>query len=101
MFTTDRIIFRCEFSWGFFNPLSANPTKWSNTLKQFVDNLPTNCLSVFDNFAGLARKRLTLENFPNRFQVLTPKRQHVHGIKVSHATPLLKHIPSKHLPVQS
>ena len=20
-----------------FNPLSANPTKWSNTLKQFVD----------------------------------------------------------------
>ena len=21
----------------FFNPLSANPTKWSNTLKQFVD----------------------------------------------------------------
>ena len=28
------------------NPLSANPTKWSNTLKQFVGNLPTNCLSV-------------------------------------------------------
>ena len=26
-----------------FNPLSANPTKWSNTLKQFVDSLPTNC----------------------------------------------------------
>ena len=24
------------------NPLSANPTKWSNTLKQFVGNLPTN-----------------------------------------------------------
>ena len=21
------------------NPLSANPTKWSNTLKQFVDSL--------------------------------------------------------------
>ena len=21
---------------------------WSNTLKQFVGNLPTNCLSVFD-----------------------------------------------------
>ena len=29
-----------------FNSLSANPTKWSNTLKQFVGNLPTNCLSV-------------------------------------------------------
>ena len=24
-----------------FNPLSANPTKWSNTLKQFVGKLPT------------------------------------------------------------
>ena len=35
-------------------PLSANPTKWSNTLKQFVDNLLTNCLSVFDQFVGLA-----------------------------------------------
>ena len=33
-----------------FNPLSANPTKWSNPLKQFVSNLPTNCLSVFDHF---------------------------------------------------
>ena len=26
-----------------FNPLSANPTKWPNTLKQFVGKLPTNC----------------------------------------------------------
>ena len=33
-----------------FNPFSANLTKWSNTLKQFVGNLPTNCLSVFDHF---------------------------------------------------
>ena len=40
------------------NPLSANPTKWSNTLKQFVGNLPTNCLSVFDHFVGLALKGL-------------------------------------------
>ena len=31
----------------FFNPLRANPTKWSNTLKQFVGNLPKNCLNVF------------------------------------------------------
>ena len=37
-----------------FNPLSANPTKWSNTLKQFAGNLPTNCLSVFDHFVKLA-----------------------------------------------
>ena len=36
-----------------FNPLSANPKKWSNTLKQFVGNL-TNCLNVFDHFVKLA-----------------------------------------------
>ena len=41
-----------------FNPLSANPTKWSNTLKQFVGNLPTNCLSVFDQFVISALKGL-------------------------------------------
>ena len=39
-----------------FNPLSANPTKWSNTLKQFVGKSATNCLSVFDHFVGLAPK---------------------------------------------
>ena len=41
------------------NPLSANPTQWSNTLKQFVGNLPTNCFSVFDYFVKLALKGLT------------------------------------------
>ena len=40
------------------NPLSAIPTKWSNTLKQFVGSLPTNCLSVFDHFLKLAFKGL-------------------------------------------
>ena len=35
------------------NSLSANPKKWSNTLKQLVGNLPTNCLNVFDHFWGL------------------------------------------------
>ena len=35
------------------NPLSANPTNWSNTL-----NLPTNCLSVFHHFVISAHKRL-------------------------------------------
>ena len=29
------------------NPLSASPTKWSNTIKQFVGKLPINCLSVW------------------------------------------------------
>ena len=43
---------------GWFNPLSANFTKWSNTFKQLVGNLPTNCLGVLDHFVGLALKGL-------------------------------------------
>ena len=42
-----------------FNSLSPNLTKWSNILKQSVGKLPTNCLSVFDHFVGLASKGLT------------------------------------------
>ena len=45
----------------FLNPSSANPTKWSNLLKQFVGfvgKLPTNCLSLFGQFVELALKRL-------------------------------------------
>ena len=38
-----------------FNPISANPTKWSNTLKQ--------CLSVFGHFVGLALKGLKLASY--------------------------------------
>ena len=45
------------------NPVRANFTKWSNTLKQFVGNLPTNCLSVFDHFVGLALKGLINESY--------------------------------------
>ena len=41
-----------------FNPFSANITRWSNTVKQFAGKLPTNCLSVFDHFVGLALKGL-------------------------------------------
>ena len=53
-----------------FNPLSANFTKWSNTLKQFVGNMPTNCVSVFDYFVGLAlnglkHSRITLKKGPS------------------------------------
>ena len=58
----------CVHLW--LNPLSPNPTKWSNTLKQFVDNLPTNCLNVFDHFVKLALKglkahSLVWDNFGN------------------------------------
>ena len=42
-----------------FNPLSANPTKWSNALKQFVDKVPTNCLSVIGYFVKLGLKGLS------------------------------------------
>ena len=42
------------------NPLSAKFIKWSNTLKQIVDKLPTICLSVFDHFSGLVLKGLKL-----------------------------------------
>ena len=50
------------------NPLSSNFTKWSNTLKQFVSKLPTNCLSVFDHFVGLALRGLiqTKKDIPIR-----------------------------------
>ena len=41
------------------NPLSANITKWSNTLKQFISKFQANCLSVFAHFVGLALKGLT------------------------------------------
>ena len=53
---------KVEISLKCFNPLSANPTKWSDTLKQFVANLPTNCLSVFDHFVILALKGLRIES---------------------------------------
>ena len=48
------------------NPLIPDPTKWSNTFKLFVGNLPTNGLSVFVNFVGLVLKacvRYFLSNF--------------------------------------
>ena len=39
----------------YISPLSANPTKWSNTLKQLVGKLRAN-LSVFDHFVKLVLK---------------------------------------------
>ena len=42
----------------YYNPLSADFTKWPNAHKQFVGKLPTNCLSVFGHFLGLTLKRL-------------------------------------------
>ena len=48
------------------NPSSANPTKWSNTVKQFVGCCRRIVLSVFDHFLGLALKELKVyEKHPN------------------------------------
>ena len=44
-------------------PLKRKHTESSNTLKQFVPKLPTNCLSVFDHFEGLALKGLNYLNY--------------------------------------
>ena len=46
-----------------FNPLSANPTKWPNTLKQFVGKFPTKCLGVFGHFVKFVLKGWTAEVF--------------------------------------
>ena len=54
----------------YVKPLSANPEKWSNTLKQIVGNLPTICLSVFDHFMNLALKGLNI--ISNKFKILKP-----------------------------
>ena len=66
-------------------PLSANPTKWSNTLQQSVVNLPTNCLNVFDHFVGLTLKGLktvlelditdTQLRLDNKFHILCLSRK--------------------------
>ena len=48
------------------NPLRANFTKWSNTLKQFFGKLPTNCLSVFDHFVGLTLKGVNIAQYHRR-----------------------------------
>ena len=52
------LVTEIEFRPSTLKPLSANPEKWSNTLKQIVGNLPTICLSVFDYFMNLALKGL-------------------------------------------
>ena len=45
---------------GIFNTLNVNFTKWSNTVKQFVGNLPKNYLSVFDHFVEFVLKGLRI-----------------------------------------
>ena len=56
----------------FWTLLSANPTKWPNTFKQFVGRLPTNCFSVFGHFVKLALKGLTNIYLLNNFNFMAP-----------------------------
>ena len=66
--------------WTLINLLNANPTKWSNTLKQFVSKLPTNCLSV-SRFVGLALKGL---------------KNVINGRGLTRITALITHLTSTH-----
>ena len=50
-------VWKWKASLKWVNPLNTNPTKFSGT-QRIRRPLPTNCLSVFDHFMGLALKRL-------------------------------------------
>ena len=63
----------------FVNPLNANPTKWSNTLKQFVGNLPTNCLNVLDHFWGVGAQRVNVLRY-----LILQFNQHIDGQNYYH-----------------
>ena len=60
MYTLPPLVYTGSRNCDEVNPLSTNSIKWSNTLKKFVSNLPTNCFSVFDHSVGLALKKLKL-----------------------------------------
>ena len=68
-------------------PLSANPTKWSNTLKQFVGKLPMNCLTVFDHFVELALKGLNFSKKIYIRETATIPKEQVHS-----ESPIIKSI---------
>ena len=52
------------------NPLSANTTKWSNALKQFVSNLARKCLGMFDHFVALAPKGLSIVQIKSYYIII-------------------------------
>ena len=73
---------RLMFSGITFNALNAKFTKWSNTLKQFVDKLPTNSLSAFDYFVDLGLlKGLILEAKFGRGPSMTSNNLNAIGIQ--------------------
>ena len=77
-----------------FNPLSANFTKWSNTLKQFVGNLATNYLSVFGHFVGLSLKGLNY--FTVIFVLPVPRRKnYLKFVRIYHNFVVIKSADSQ------
>ena len=58
IFKQNSLVELCQRKTFYCNASSANFTKLSNTLKQFVRKLWTNCLSVFDHFVGLGLQGL-------------------------------------------
>ena len=79
---------RCSFN---VNPLSANSTKWSSTLKKFVGKLLMNCLSVFDHFVKLALKGLiwNLISHPDIFEKKFERHYHYWKLKVGGSISLI------------
>ena len=84
--------FHPAFLSSVFYPISTDHTKWSNTLKQFVGNLPTNCLSVFEQFVILALKGLNVSY--NLFQLISTSQtwflRHHHDEVLNHMNYLCK-----------
>ena len=85
-----------RFSKDHFNPLSANFTKWSNTLKQFVGKLATNCLSVFDHFVRLALKGLSSKLLFLTENHVNSKSRHLENVL---SNPKVREIRCRHRPV--
>ena len=56
---------KCHFD-NKYETLERQPTKWSNTLKQYK---PMNCLRVFDHFVELAREGSKGNNKKNNFNM--------------------------------
>ena len=89
--------------WGLFNLLGSKPTKWSNTLKKSVDNLLTNCFSVFDHFGLLARKVMVTPYENRSFLNCYPQRS-LRSIWIKSTSVIQSHavnganVPSSHIP---
>ena len=55
--------FRQKYFLIWINPLSSNPTEWSNVLKTIRQQWSTDCLSVFDYFIKSMLKGSPLKSF--------------------------------------